>query len=146
VEKDSHHYDAPRQKRAIDNAQAKILYIWPLSIIPMHTLRRLRFALVARFIAVLAVLCLLGMQQGAAFHALSHLADDNSTGTQKHLPHSNTCDKCIVYGEVSGAGPTTTHAAFRIPSQFIVIASAALQPFPFLALPVYSARAPPISL
>ena len=112
----------------------------------MYRLHRLRFALIARVIAVVAVLCLLGMQQGAAFHALSHLADDNSTGTQKHLPHSKTCDKCIVYAEVSGAGPTTTHAAFQIPSQFIVTASAALHPFPSLTLPVYSARAPPLSL
>ena len=108
----------------------------------MHTLRRLRFA----FIALVAVLCLLGVQQGAAFHGLSHLADENSTGSQKHLPHSKTCDKCIVYAEVSGAGPTSAHAALQIPSQFVAVASVALTLYPTLTFPVYSARAPPVSL
>ena len=108
----------------------------------MHTLRRLRFA----FIAFVAVLCLLGVQQAAAFHGLTHLADENSTGSQKHLPHAKSCDKCVVYAEVSGAGPTTSHAALQVPSQFVVIASSARELFPSLTDPVYSARAPPISL
>lgn len=108
----------------------------------MHTLRRLRFA----FIAIVAVLCLLGVQQGAAFHGLSHLADENSTGSQKHLPHSKSCDKCVVYAEVSGAGPTTAHPALPIPSKFAVIAYSTLKRVPAVTLPVYSARAPPISL
>lgn len=110
--------------------------------ISMHTLRRLRFA----FIALVAVLCLLGVQQGAAFHGLSHLADESSTGSQKHLPHGKTCDKCIVYAEVSGAGPTTSPPALQVPSRHVVIADAALALFPSLTPPVYSARAPPISL
>ena len=108
----------------------------------MHTLRRLRFA----FIALVAVLCLLGVQQAGAFHGLSHLADENAAGTQKHLPHSKSCDKCMVYAEVSGAGPTTTHPALQVPSQFVVLAAAALKLFPSLTLPAYSARAPPLSL
>ena len=112
----------------------------------MHTLRHLRFAFIARFIAIAAVLCLLGVQQAAAFHGLSHLADDSSAGSQKHLPHAKICDKCIVYAEVSGAGPTTTHPALQFPSQLVVIASAALEVFPSLAFPVYSARAPPAFL
>lgn len=123
-----------------------VLYSQLLLIILVHTLRRLRFALIARFIALVAVLCLLGVQQGAAFHALSHLADENPIGTQKQLPHSKTCDKCIVYAEASGAGPTTTHAALQVPSGFVLIASATLQLSPSLILPVYSARAPPVSL
>lgn len=108
----------------------------------MNTLRRLRFA----FIAFVAVLCLLGVQQAAAFHGLTHLADENGTGTQKHLPHSKTCDKCIVFAEVSGAGPTTTHAALLVPSQFVPLAAAALKLYPALTFLVYSARAPPISI
>ena len=125
-----------------DAARPKILYILRLVKIPMHPLRRLRLA----FIALIAVLCLLGVQQGAAFHALSHLADGNATGPQKHLPHSKTCDKCVVYAEVSGAGPTTTHAALQIPAQFMVTASAAQYVVPSRTLPAYSARAPPIFL
>ena len=108
----------------------------------MNTLRRFRFT----FIALIAVLCLLGVQQGAAFHGLSHLADENSTGSQKHLPHSKSCDKCIVYAEVSGAGPTTALPALQLPSRQVIIAYPALPLFPSLTLPVYSARAPPLSL
>ena len=108
----------------------------------MNTLRRFRFT----FIALIAVLCLLGVQQGAAFHGLSHLADENSTGSQKHLPHSKSCDKCIVYAEVSGAGPTTAIPALQLPSRQVIVAYAALPLFPSLTPPVYSARAPPISL
>ena len=107
----------------------------------MHTLRRLRFA----FIALVAVLCLLSVQQGAAFHALSHLADEDSTQSQKQLPHKG-CDKCIAYAEASGAAPTTVHTPLQIPSQFVAIASAGQRLFPSLTYPVYSARAPPISL
>lgn len=125
-----------------DAARPKILYILRLVKISMHPLRRLRLA----SIALIAVLCLLGVQQGATFHALSHLADGSATGPQKHLPHSKTCDKCVVYAEVSGAGPTTTHAALPIPAQFMVTASAAQRIFPSRTLPAYSARAPPIFL
>lgn len=132
----------PGKNPAIANARTIVLYSQLLLIILVHTLRRLRFAL----IALVAVLCLLGVQQGAAFHALSHLADENPIGTQKQLPHSKTCDKCIVYAEASGAGPTTTHAALQVPSGFVLIASATLQLSPSLILPVYSARAPPVSL
>jgi hypothetical protein len=133
---------APRRKPECAIRRPKILYILLLLDIPMPTLRRLRFA----FIALVAVLCLLGVQQCAAFHGLSHLADENSTGTQKHLPHSKSCDKCIVYAEVSGAGPTSAPPALQVPSQFVVSTSAALAFFPSLTLPVYSARAPPISV
>ncbi len=107
----------------------------------MYTLHRLRFA----FIALVAVLCLLSVQQGAVFHALSHLADEDSTESQKQLPHKG-CDKCIAYAEASGAAPTTVHAPLQIPLQFIAIASAGQRFFPSLTYPVYSARAPPISL
>ncbi|MEO8102874.1 MAG: hypothetical protein ABI790_10120 [Betaproteobacteria bacterium] len=111
----------------------------------MHTLRHLRFAIIARLIAVAAVLCLLGVQQVATFHGLSHLSDDSSTGSQKHLPHSKSCDKCLVYAEVSGAGPTSVHSALQVPPQIVVIAFTALALVSSRTLPVYSARAPPLS-
>jgi len=112
----------------------------------MHILHRLRFAFIARFIAVAAVLCLLGVQQAAAFHGLTHLADDGSAGSQKHLPHAKTCDKCMVFAEVSGAGPTTAHPAIQVDSPFFVIATATRFSVPSPTLPAYSARGPPISV
>ena len=112
----------------------------------MHILHRFRFAFIARFIAIAAVLCLLGVQQAAAFHSLSHLADDSSAGSQKHQPHAKTCDKCVVYAETSGAGPTTAHPAFQVASPRVVIVSATRLPVPSPTLPAYSARAPPALL
>ena len=106
----------------------------------MHTLRRLHFAL----IAFVAVLCLLCVQQGAASHALSHLADDESAESRKQPP-KNGCDQCISYVSINGAAPTNVHAAPQIVSQFIAIAATAQKLFPSLAYRVYSARAPPIS-
>jgi hypothetical protein len=120
----------------------EILYILFLLNTTLHTLRRLHFT----FIAFVAVLCLLGLQQGAAFHELSHLAGEHSTGSQKHLPHGKSCDKCVVYAEVSGTGPITAHSALQVPAPFIVIASVAQSFFPALTHPVYSARAPPAFL
>ncbi len=108
----------------------------------MNRFRHLRHTL----FALLAVLCLLGVQQGAAFHGLSHLAEENAPGQQKHLPHSKTCDKCVVYAEVSGGAPTTSHPAFELPAQFAVEAAPAYQFLPAVRPPIYSARAPPISV
>lgn len=123
------------------NVGTNILYILLILKLTAHTLRRMRFALVT----LVATLCLLGVQQGAAFHALSHLAAEDSTKSQKQVPHTKTCDQCIAYAEVSGAGPTTVHATLRLPSQLAVLASAAWKVSPYLALQVYPARAPPIS-
>lgn len=108
----------------------------------MSALRHFRFAC----IALIAALCLLGMQQGAAFHGLSHLAGDGSSETQKHGSHANSCDKCVVYAEVSGAGPTTDHPALPVPSPVVGVAMATRTMFPARTLPVYSARAPPALL
>jgi hypothetical protein len=85
------------------------------------------------------------VQQGAALHALTHLADGESTESQKQLPHHG-CDKCLAYAEASGGAPITVHAPLQIPSQFVAIASSAQKFFPALTHPVYSARAPPILL
>ncbi len=106
------------------------------------TLIRIRLA----FIAFAAVLCLLGVQQAAAFHAFAHLADGKSSESQKHLPHAKTCDKCMVYAEVGGGAPTCTQLAFQVPSPIVVISASAFQLFQSPTLPVYSARAPPVSL
>ena len=108
----------------------------------MNRFRRLRHT----FLALLAVLCLFGMQQGAAFHGLSHLAEESAAGQQKHLPHSKTCDKCVVYAEVSGGAPTTSRPAFALPAQLAVNIAPTYQFLPAVSPPVYSARAPPLSV
>jgi hypothetical protein len=106
----------------------------------MRILLRLRFTL----IALVAALCMLGAQQAAAFHAVSHLADESSTRPQ--LPHSQNCDICFVYADINGAGPTIAHAAFQIPAAFIGIATPQATPLASVTHPVYSARAPPHSV
>ncbi len=107
----------------------------------MQIFRRLRYAL----IAFVAALCLLGVQQGAAFHGLSHLADESQPESQKHAPHAKTCDKCIVYAETGGGGPTTTFSAYQVQADSTGFLIATVELFLSLPRPVYSARAPPIS-
>jgi len=111
----------------------------------MPILHRLRFAFIARFIAVAAVLCLLGVQQAAAFHGFSHLADDGSPASQKHAPHAKYCDKCVAYAEAGGAGPTSAYAAFQVDSSHTVIVPATRSRVVSPTLSAYSARAPPLS-
>ena len=108
----------------------------------MNALRHLRYTI----FALLAVLCLLSMQQGAAFHGLSHLAPGDLSGQQKHLPNEKACDKCFVYAELGGGSPTTSPPGLEVPVHFAVIASSAYQPLPSVSTPVYSARAPPLSI
>ena len=50
-------------------------------------------------------LALLFAQQGAALHALSHLAENlpSQSEQEKHLPHSPACDKCVVYAGMGSA-------------------------------------------
>lgn len=111
-------------------------------VAPMRTLRQFRFT----FLALVAALCLLGAQQAAAFHALSHLASENSTWLRSPLPHSQNCEICFVYADISSAGPTIAHAAFQIPAAFIDIATSLPAPLASVTQPVYSARAPPLSV
>lgn len=95
--------------------------------------------------ALLAVLCLLGMQQGAWAHGLSHVGGDDSTAPQKHLPHAKACEKCAVYAEVGSGAPPNACPALVLPpaddaqpafSRFII---------PLLGARAYTARAPPFS-
>ena len=111
-------------------------------LVAMRALLQLRFTV----LALAAALCLLGVQQAAAFHTVSHLADENSTRSPPQLPHSQNCDICFVYADISGAGPTIAHAAFQIPAAFVGIATSPPTPLATVTQPVYSARAPPLRL
>ena len=88
----------------------------------------------------LALLFGLG-QQGAATHAISHLADyqqDQQQDKSSHIP----CDKCVVYASLASAVaspifalPPATHIHTASPNQTQRAESATHLP--------YSARAPP---
>lgn len=61
------------------------------------------------FFALLAALLFFG-QQGAAVHAISHLAESLPGQSQQdqNLPHSPACDKCVVYAGVGSALATAS--------------------------------------
>jgi hypothetical protein len=95
------------------------------------------------FFALLAALLFFG-QQGAAVHAISHLAENLPGQTQqdKNLPHSPACDKCVVY---AGVGSAVAPAGFDFSGVAGVSPQLALLPasVDYLAPKVYFSGAPP---
>jgi len=89
-------------------------------------------------------LLLLFAQQGAVLHALSHVPGPAPTQSQpdQPLPHSQACDKCVVYGQL-GAGVAATPLV--IFGQHAAVALAAALPAIHFAstLRAYFSRAPP---
>ena len=87
---------------------------------------------------------LLFAQQGAALHALSHLADSVPAQSQqeKHLPHSPACDKCVVYAGIGSAAPSSPPAFFAEETTVILAAALFLLFFP-ASFYSYLSRAPP---
>lgn len=86
---------------------------------------------------------LLFAQQGAYTHALTHLtAPPAQHQSDKGLPHSPVCDKCVVYGQIGGA-------LHSVPLVFSGSQGTFFQPSaaPYDHSPrtprVYSSRAPP---
>lgn len=64
---------------------------------------------------VLLALALLLAQQGAVWHALSHLRAAPSPSQQdKQLPHSETCAQCMAFAHI-GAAATSTIPPFALP-------------------------------
>ena len=107
----------------------------------MRTFLQRRFTL----FALIAALCLLGMQQAATAHSFAHLTNEHSSQPQGNLPHTQNCDLCFVYADISGAGPTTDNGEFHAPVASVVITSALPTARACVTQPVYSARAPPLS-
>jgi hypothetical protein len=105
----------------------------------MHALRR-------HLVAILTLLCLLGVQQTAALHELSHLSGDGKTQQEKQLPHSKACDKCASYAEVSGAGLPAAPLLFQVQTAEPETFTAALRFSPSATIAAYAARAPPLFL
>ena len=106
-------------------------------------------------IAALAVLALLGVQQGQVAHEFSHLAQggsaslsrDNAAATQKapdkNAPHSKTCDKCAFYAELNGNGSASPVAMAPAAAAGGVLLPGLSTRFASTYFAAYSARAPP---
>jgi hypothetical protein len=70
-----------------------------------------------RLFLVLSLVLLFGLgQQGAAVHAISHLADGQSESQQdKKSHHLSFCDKCVAYAALGGV-VGASHSVFRLPA------------------------------
>ena len=108
----------------------------------MHAMQHIHRYLVA----FLTVFCLLSAQQGAAAHALSHFSGGQSAPSDKHLPHSKSCDKCAIYAELSGAAPAAAPLVFHVLDSATESFSFLLQYSPSTTVWAYVARAPPYLL
>ena len=89
-------------------------------------------------------LALLFAQQGAALHALSHLAETLPAQSQqeKHLPHSPACDKCVVYAGM-GSAAAAAPPSFDLREAGESFIATQFSPLFSKPQPAYSSRAPP---
>jgi len=89
-------------------------------------------------------LSLLFAQQGAARHALAHLAENLPAQSQqeKHLPHSPACDKCVVYAGI-GSAAASVAPSFDLRESGEPFFSTLFSPFFSKPQRAYSSRAPP---
>ena len=97
-----------------------------------------------RLFLILTLALLFGLgQQGAAVHAISHLADaQGESQPDKKAPHLSFCDKCVVYASL-GHALGTQHLVFAAPADhFAPFGESGMRRG---ADPVhhYAARAPP---
>lgn len=95
-----------------------------------------------RLLFTLSLVLLFGLgQQGAAAHAVSHLADWQGQQQDKSS-HNQTCDKCVVYAQLGGAMPSAGHVLPPADGQHVTAAARQYTLDSLTPLP-YSARAPP---
>lgn len=87
---------------------------------------------------------LLFAQQGAALHALSHLADSvpEQSQQEKHLPHSPACDKCVVYAGIGSAAASAPPIFAAQETMFVLVAALSFLFFS-VSRHAYRSRAPP---
>ena len=93
---------------------------------------------------LLLAFALLFAQQGAAIHALSHLAEQlpSQSRQDKQLPHSPACDKCVAY---TGVGSAVAASGLSLPlsasiSDYFQVTPTTQRP---QLVPHYHSRAPP---
>ena len=97
-------------------------------------LRRIFLAL------TLALLFGLG-QQGAAMHAVTHLADAQEQQPDKQH-NSSTCEQCVAYAKLTGAAPAAVFFLPAIPAHPVFAESPSVAANTLHRL-AYTARAPP---
>lgn len=86
---------------------------------------------------------LLFAQQGAATHALSHLAENRPAQQEKQLPHSPVCDKCVVYAGI-GQGATSSLVPFEFTPPAVEQVQVPAPAFRSETPSHYRSRAPPV--
>ncbi|MDD5240988.1 MAG: hypothetical protein PHG47_04590 [Sulfuricella sp.] len=96
------------------------------------------------WLSFLLAFSLLFAQQGAAVHALSHLADGVPAESQqdKHQSHSPACDKCVAYAGIGSAAPSSPPLFAASETTFILAAVLSLLFFSASRFS-YRSRAPP---
>lgn len=106
----------------------------------VHTARMNRRTLLHTGFALLLAF----IQMDSVVHVVSHLADAGagSSQTDKKLPHSKVCEKCLAFAAIGGAMPSTPLAV----GDLAVVALATRdQSVTFHSEPcqAYASRAPP---
>jgi len=97
-----------------------------------------------RVFLVLTLALLFGLgQQGAAVHAISHLADWQQNQQQPDKgQHETTCDKCVTYAQL-GSAVGSQHFALPTPQHSYHRHAPRAMRAGFSSSYSYSARAPP---
>jgi hypothetical protein len=97
---------------------------------------------------VVLLACMLLVQQGAVFHALSHFRfghDSSETAKAPGTTTSPACEQCIAFHSVGGAAPQAGPAPSDFESAGLSVRHLAQEYLPLPSAP-FLAQAPPRSL
>ncbi len=96
-----------------------------------------------RALIKLLIVLLLFAQQGAFAHAVTHLGNKGTPGTEQ-FAHSKVCDRCASFEKISGAAPVSASTLLVLDAPFVQVL-----PVDYSFLPrtvtVFQGRAPPHS-
>ncbi len=93
--------------------------------------------------SVFLAFALLFSQQGAAWHALSHLSSAPSHSQSEHkLPHGEQCTKCAAFSQL-GSACTSVAPLLDLATVHSVAPLHVAPRFYLLSLQLYQSRAPP---
>jgi hypothetical protein len=98
-----------------------------------------------RLIHTALAFLLLFAQADAAVHVVSHLAEAGnvSSPTDKQLPHSQVCGKCLAAASIDGALPASA-TVIALAALASVDSRPTLVTFLSRPVPAYASRAPPV--
>jgi hypothetical protein len=92
--------------------------------------------------SIFLAFALLFSQQGAAWHALSHLSSPSHSQSEHKLPHGEQCTKCAAFSQLGSA--CTSVALLMDSATFHSVAPLHVASrFYLLSLQPYQSRAPP---